>query len=152
MEELKSKMVFNKVKVPSNPAMDSKPTETPIQHELSKEEMINIYMSSFSLDLTTASNIYDAGYIKIEYLKLAAIDELILIDGVDFETANYIKGKANLLEPRKNSGSSNNSMNSAGNGTNRNDGGTATSYPQEEQTDQTSVDDRIPGEELLEED
>jgi PKD repeat protein len=126
MEELKNKMVFQKVKVPSPPEgmMAIKTTEP------TRDEIINEYISNFGIDLITASNIYDAGYIKIEYLKLAAVDELAAIDGVGYETATYIKGKANLLAPRqKGEGSGSNG--------------------QLNNHDQPSIEDKIPGEELL---
>jgi PKD repeat protein len=63
-----------------------------------KQEVINQYIRLMGIDLDTASRVYNAGYVQLDYLILAAVDELAAIEGVGQVTAVNIKEKIDNME------------------------------------------------------
>jgi hypothetical protein len=75
---------------PGEPVMESQPT-TEVPGEPSRDDIINQYITTFNIDAVQAGSIYDAGYIKPEYLKMASVEELAAIQGLSPEIAQTIK-------------------------------------------------------------
>jgi hypothetical protein len=60
--------------------------------EPTRDEIINSYISIFGITYTEATAIYDAGYIKIEYLNMASPDDLGAIPNINNDTVQKIIG------------------------------------------------------------
>jgi hypothetical protein len=106
-----------------DPVMESQPT-TEVPREPSRDEIINHYITTFNIDAVQAGSIYDAGYIKPEYLKMASVEELAAIQGLTPEVAQKIKDLV----------------------------GSNTPSESDVPVDDISLEEPIPGEELLDQD
>jgi PKD repeat protein len=62
------------------------------------QDVINQYIRLLGIDLDTAKRIYNAGYVQLDYLILAAVDELSAIEGVGPVTAANIKEKMDNMD------------------------------------------------------
>ena len=110
---------------------------TPESAAPTRDDMINNYITTFGITYTEATAIYDAGYIKNEYINMASPEELSAIPNINLETVQKIKSIT---------GSDNTNQNPQNNPI------------QDDQTlpndtnvppDELSLEDEIPGEDLL---